>query len=194
MTRFKIIPALLAGILVLVGCSTSSEVPGAGEDSQLAEFLTANNLEEKSAAEIVDHLDRLGGDARPTTYMASVRANEILFLTEDEELELALPDDQFYISIAPFRENTHPCTFHSLTTCQGELTGEEFQVEVVDDVGAVVLSENRTSFENGFIGLWLPRDISGTITITDAHGTSGQVPFTTDESGATCITDLQLAA
>lgn len=194
MTRIKIIPAIVAGFLVLAGCSTSGDAQGLGEGDQLTEFLTENDLGGKSAPQIIDHLDQLGGDERPANYMASIRADEIVFITEDEELELALPDDKFYVSIAPFRENTHPCTFHSLTTCQGELIGETFDVEVVDDAGEVILSETRTSFENGFIGLWLPRDVTGTITITDAEGASGEAAFTTDESGATCITDLQLEA
>lgn len=194
MNRFKIIPAILAGILVLVGCSASDANQSAPHSDGVAEFLTENDLGGKSAQQVIDHLDSLGGEARPSNYLASIRANKVVFITEDDELALPLPDDKFYISIAPFRENTHPCTFHSLTTCQGELTGEDFEVEVVDGQGEVILSESRTSFENGFIGLWLPRDIDGTITITDGAGNSGQVKFTTDDTGATCITDLQLKA
>jgi len=189
MSRFKIIPALIAGILVLAGCASN-----ANEAAPVTDFLTDNDLGGKTTTQIIDHLDQLGGEARPTNYMASIRADELLFITEDAEYEMEMPADEFYVSIAPFREETHPCTFHSLTTCQGELTGEDFQVKVVDDAGTVILDEARTSFENGFIGLWLPRDISGTIEITDSAGESGVVEFTTDASGATCITTLQLTA
>lgn len=188
MTRIKIIPALLAGILVLTACSDAQS------SDPVADFLTENDLGGKSASQIIDHLDRLGGEERPANYMASIRAEEILFITGDEELSLDIDSDEFYVSIAPYRESTHPCTYHSLTTCQGELVGEEFQVQVVDDAGEVILDEARTSFDNGFIGLWLPRDISGTITVTDVDGASAEVEFTTDDTGATCITDLQLTA
>ncbi|HLR55882.1 MAG TPA: CueP family metal-binding protein [Actinomycetales bacterium] len=211
MTRFKTFSALIAGVLTLTGtlalagCASDTDAAKpapdpkptvnsnapAGSDA-VEDFLTANGLAGKSANQIVDHLDQLGGSARPTNYMASIRADEIVFITDDGEMELAMPEDEFYVSIAPFRENTHPCTFHSLTTCQGELTGEDFQVEVKTDAGEVILDEQRTSFQNGFIGLWLPRDITGTITITDDAGQAGQVEFATDSGGATCITTLQI--
>src|SRR5690625_1968358 len=104
MNRFKIIPAILAGILVLAGCSASGANQGAPQSDEAAEFLTENNLGGKSAQQVIDHLDNLGGEARPSNYLASIRANEIVFITEDEELALPLPDDKFYVSIAPFRE------------------------------------------------------------------------------------------
>src|SRR5699024_11690022 len=59
--------------------------------------------------------------------------------------------DEFFVSIAPFVETTHPCTNHSLTGCQGELVEKEFDVYIEDEEGNVVVDETMTSLKNGFI-------------------------------------------
>src|SRR5699024_4018621 len=76
----------------------------------------------------------------------------------DKETTYDLPEDEFFVSIAPFVETTHPCTNHSLTGCQGELVEKEFDVYIQDEDGNVVVDETMTSFENGFIDFWLPCD------------------------------------
>lgn len=185
---------LVLAFFMISACSTNSAQKQIDFGPEISEFFEANNLTGKSAQEIVDHLEQLNADERPKNFLASVGARELKLVTQEQEIQLDLPASEFYISVAPFREQTHPCTFHSLTTCQGELPGEEFDVEIVDSEGETILSQRVTSFENGFIGLWLPRNIQGEITITDRMGESGTVPFTTDDSGITCITELQLEA
>lgn len=53
--------------------------------------------------------------------------------------------------------DTHERTYHSLTTCVGEMSGEE--VGAVGGKEDVILRKPRHTFDNGSIGLWLPRDL-----------------------------------
>src|SRR5699024_4262682 len=77
-----------------------------------------------------------------------------------------LPEDEFFVSIAPFLNETHPCDIHSLTGCQGELVNEDLEVQIENSSGEVILDEKQQTEANGFIDLWLPRDDTFNVTIT----------------------------
>jgi hypothetical protein len=65
-------------------------------------------------------------------------------------------------------------------------------VQIVDETNDTVLvDETRTTFENGFTGFWLPRDIEGTLRVT-YDGKAGEVDFATDQDAPTCLTVVQL--
>ena len=178
--------AVAAAALALGGCASAAPT---AQEALLDEY----GLAGLPATQIIDQLDRLGGTDRPADLMASVRVDELLLSDDTSEVALDLPDDRFYLSIAPYVSQTHECFYHSLTTCQGELTGEDVQVKVVDgETGDVLVDEQMETFENGFIGLWLPRDIEGAIEVS-SDGRTGEVPFATGDEDATCLTTLQLA-
>ncbi|HEU0041444.1 MAG TPA: CueP family metal-binding protein [Jiangellaceae bacterium] len=179
----------------ITGCSTETDNAGiAAPSPSAAEPLLAEyGLEGLGTVEIIDHLDRLAVEERPADLMASVRPSEVVVSSGDEQFNLEIPDDRFYLSVAPYVDQTHDCFHHSLTTCKGELASEEVRVQVVDETsGKVLVDEMRTTFENGFVGLWLPRDIEGTLTVT-YDGKVGEVDFATDTDAPTCLTTLQLA-
>lgn len=155
------------------------------------QLLAAHGLAGRTGKEIVDHLDRLGGTDRPAGLMAAVRADEVVVTDGVAEVAVALPEDEFYLSIAPFVDQTHDCFYHSLTTCQGELTEQEVEVSIVTDDGEVIVEETATTFENGFLGYWLPGDVAGTLEVTH-DGRSGQIDFATGQEDPTCLTTLQL--
>lgn len=196
------VTALLAGSLVLAGCAgatddapsiTAAAPTQAASAEDTAALLAEYGLTGMDARDVIEHLDRLGGDERPSDLMASIRTDELLLAADGVETTLDMPEDSFYVSIAPYLTQTHDCFFHSLTTCQGELAGADVQVTVVDDAtGETVLDEQTTTYENGFVGLWLPRDMTGTLTVTH-DGTSVESPITTDADSATCLTTLKLA-
>ncbi|GEO90953.1 CueP family metal-binding protein [Kocuria flava] len=95
-------------------------------------------------------------------------------------------------AIAPYREQTHDCHFHSLTTCLGELPNTEVQLTLTGEDGKVLLDETRQTYDNGFVGIWVPRGIEATLTI-EHEGQSGTATVsTTDEDDPSCITTLQL--
>lgn len=184
MRRLRVPAVVVIGLMVVVGCS--SQTPDA--DNQI---LTSHNLVGMEATEIIDHLDRLDVQDRPADLMASVHVNELRLSAGAEELSLDLPEDRFYLSFAPYVNQTHECYYHSLTTCLGELSNEDVQVTVTNEAGEVVVDEELTTFDNGFVGLWLPRDLQGTLRVSAEDGT-GQVPVSTGTDDPTCLTTIQL--
>lgn len=195
-----------AAALVLTACSSSNEAapasPSASPTVQAqtqadpaAQLLAEHDLDGLDAREVIDSLDALPVAQRPTTLMASIRPNELL-LSDDQEREaaLAMPADEFYVSLAPYIDQTHDCYFHSLTTCKGEMQNTDVQVLVTDKAtGEVLIDETRTTFDNGFMGLWLPRDIDATITIKYDGKSATSDLSTSNDDDATCVTTMQLA-
>nr|WP_282101798.1 CueP family metal-binding protein [Corynebacterium callunae] len=188
--RAAIAAAALA--LALTGCSAADPEPTADGTVSQDTFLTTHGLAAMDAVEIIDHLDRQKVTERPTDLIASVRADELLLSSDDQEVVVDLPDNQTYVSVAPYITSTHDCFYHSLTTCLGELDNEDIQVTITDEAtGEVLIDEQTTTFDNGFVGFWLPDDATGTIEITH-QGRTGVTEFSTTEDGATCVTDLRL--
>lgn len=189
--------ALASCLLVLTGCASSDDASGTDSGMSASAgasgLLAAHGLDGKSVTEVIDLLDRLPQAERPTDLMASVRPTELVVSSDGEEHSLEVPDDRFYLSVAPYADQTHECFYHSLTTCKGELSSADIEVELVDETnGKVLVDEVLTTFDNGFVGFWLPRDIEGTLRV--AHdGKVGETSFSTDGEAPTCLTTLQLA-
>lgn len=121
----------------------------------------------------------------------SVYDDELIVILQEKRVSVDMPDDEFYLSVAPYIEHTHECLYHSATGCRGELKTEEFFVEFIDTEGNVIISENMYSLSNGFIDLWLPRNIEGTLTITQ-NGLSTSKIISTVSGEPTCETTMQL--
>lgn len=193
--RLAAVPVAVA--LLLAGCSSSSTPSsdaetGAPAAADASSLLRDFGLDGMDTREVIDHLDRLGGDERPTDLMASIRTDEVVLSDGTRETTLAMPADELYVSMAPYVDQTHDCFFHSLTTCQGELMNADVDILVRDDQGEVVLEETTTTYANGFVGVWLPRDLTGTVALT-VDGRSVEAPLSTTADSATCLTGLQLA-
>ena len=184
--------AIAAAALALTGCSAADPEPTADGTVSQDTFLTTHGLAGMDAVEIIDHLDRQKVTERPTDLIASVRADELLLSSDDQEVVGDLPDNQTYVSIAPYLNSTRDCFDHSLTTCVGELSNEDIQVKITDEAtGEVLVDEETTTFDNGFIGFWLPDDVTGLIEVS-YQGRTGTTEFSTTDDGATCVTDLRL--
>src|SRR5699024_5422955 len=124
---------------------------------------------------------------------ASITSTQLIVTdSKDNEAIYELPEDEFFVSIAPFINETHPCTNHSLTGCQGELTNEDFDIHIEDLEGNTIFEETMNSGENGFIDLWLPRDKTYQVKITQ-DGKEVQSELSTFENDGTCITTMQLS-
>lgn len=124
---------------------------------------------------------------------ASITSHQLIVDGETADSKTySLPKDEFFVSIAPFIEQTHPCEIHSLTGCQGEMTEQKFQVNITDAKGNTVLDQTMTSQSNGFIDLWLPRDQTYRITIGH-EGKKAEGDISTFENDKTCITTLKLS-
>ena len=190
----------LAAVLALSACTTP-EVAEAPRDSastaapsvaagDAGTLLAAHGLGGKSGAEVVEALDRLDAE-RPLPLAASVRYDEVLISDGTTQAALPLEGDQFYLSIAPYETTTHECYFHNLGTCQGELAEVEVRVRIATDSGEVLVDEDATTYANGFVGFWIPKDVAGTVVVTK-DGKRAESRFSSDADGPTCLTTLQL--
>ncbi len=187
-TRPTLIASAVLAALVLAGCTAA---PQAAPDAE-----PTGAVEEWGALEAVDLIDRLEAmplDERPQDVLASVRQDEVVVSSPDGGQEISVPIEQdHYLSIAPYVDQTHDCYFHSLTTCTGEMGGEELSVRIVDDrTGEVYVEETGRANDNGFVGFWLPRDVSATVTVT-AAGRSAEASIVTGADDLTCLTSMQL--
>jgi hypothetical protein len=191
--RLTIATAVAA--LLLGGCAATSGPEGAVtsvSSSSGATALLARYGLGGDAVAVVDELERLGGSERPRELKASVRPNELQLSDGDATASLPMPADRFYLSVAPYAKDTHECYFHSLTTCQGEMSKRSVHLRIVDTGGRVLVDQETTTNANGFVGTWLPRGSSGTVEITTPDG-SGVQPFATGAEDPTCMTTLKLA-
>lgn len=181
----------LAGCSAITGPATTTPAASQAVTGDAEAILSAQGLSGKSPREVVEALDQ-DPAARPLSLMASVRYDEVTLDDGSTQATLPLDGDEFYISVAPYQNSTHDCYFHSLGTCQGELTNTDVHVTVVSEDGDTLVDEDATTYANGFVGFWVPKDIKGTVTIT-TDGKTGAVDFSSDPEGATCITTLQVA-
>jgi len=99
--------------------------------------------------------------------------------------------EDFFVSIAPFKTETYPCTFHSLTSCHYELANKTFQVTVENESSNTISDKELTAEANRFIDLWLPRNGTYSVSITNELG-SVHDTITTFADSPTCITIMQL--
>src|SRR5690625_5779382 len=75
-----------------------------------------------------------------TDQSASITSKQLIITDSDgRESTYELPNDEFFVSIAPFINETHPCMDHSLTGCQGELVEEEHDIDIEDYEGKVMI-------------------------------------------------------
>ncbi|GII98828.1 hypothetical protein CLV28_2615 [Sediminihabitans luteus] len=205
-TRTALAGVLTLATLALAGCSADDRADGrspaatsdagaagaVGSATSADAVLAPYGLDGLEAVQVVDALEATPLAERPADLTASVRPREVVLDSPAGTATLPLPDDAFYLSLAPYVSATHPCAQHSLTTCRGELGGAEVALTVVDDAtGKTLVDDTRTAADNGFVGLWLPRDRELTVRVqVDGRAASTQV--TTSDDADTCLTTLQL--
>lgn len=181
-----------SAVLLLSGCAGADPGPSssAGSDQSL---LAEHGLDGLDAREIIKRLDTMPVTDRSTELMASIKTDELVLTdNQNNQTTLPMPKEDFYISVAPYTEQTHECYFHSLTTCLGELANTDVDVTVVNAAsGKTILDATLTTYDNGFIGLWLPRGIHATLTVSTEDRTAKQ-DISTRLDDPTCLTALQL--
>ncbi len=175
----RICAVAISSVLLLSGCSSTSTTQLEGFDG-------------RSAQEIITELDQTPVADRATNLMASIRADELILSDQSGQLSIDMPADEFYISAAPYTTTTHECFYHSLTTCTGELANTPVKVTVVADNGETIFEEDTITYDNGFVGMWLPRNIDATLTI-EHDGLKSTQPISTGDDAPTCITTAELA-
>lgn len=195
--------ALVALAGLVSGCSATPENPAtataaastAATTTTEQDLLAEYDLTDLTGRELVDTLDALAVSDRPDGLSASVRADYVLLAdSHDHTAEVPLDGDEVYVSIAPYQNQTHDCYYHNATGCRSELANTEVDVTITNTAGDQVLYQDTVqTFDNGFAGLWLPRDIDGTVTVTYGDQTATSPISTSGQDVQTCITTLQLS-
>lgn len=187
---FGVITTTIAAALILAGCAASAPPADSSGNAQL---LAAYDLDGLGAREIIDRLDSMPVNERPPGLTVSIRPDQLILTDKaGQEAAVPMPDDEFYLAVAPYAGQTHECHFHSPTGCQGELRSTDLQITVTDqDTGEILHQQETRTYDNGFAGLWLPRGTTAIVTV-NRQGSSGSVSVTTGDQDATCITTLRL--
>ncbi|OJX47105.1 MAG: hypothetical protein BGO78_16625 [Chloroflexi bacterium 44-23] len=181
-----IITAIVAVVVVAVGAFLVKKPVNQSHTA----FLEKYGLSGLSVEEIVHKLDSTTSD--PAGLKASITSDFLVLMDESDEVRLALPKDKFYLSFAPYVKESHPCGTHSLASCQGELVNKEIHAVITDSGGKEIVNSDLTTMANGFVGVWLPRNIDGTVTVS-YNGLVAEAPITTFAGSNTCLTTpLQL--
>lgn len=185
-SRRLLIFIVIAALVVTFGAIQINKLSNNPESA----FLEKYGLNGLSVEEIVHSLDSTKSD--PGGLGASITSEHLILFDNSEEIKLALPENKFYLSFAPYINQTHPCATHSLSSCQGELVNQSVNVIVTDENGNEIVNSEMTTMENGFVGVWLPRNMNGTIEVL-YNGMSAQTSISTFSGSNTCLTTLQLS-
>lgn len=172
--RLKIVFLLLMIPIFLGACSDANQL----SEENLVEDLKAL-VHDYSVGNIQGH------NATITSTQLIVNDND------DSELIYDLAEEEFFVSIAPFIDETHPCMDHSLTGCQGEMVDKDLHFYIEDMDGQIIIDKTFNSGVNGFVDLWLPRDQVYRVKIT-YEGKESESEVSTFEDDGTCITTMQL--
>ena len=176
--KLKMFAATLFATVVLGACN--------GESSDVD-----NSIKEMETQDIKELVAEYSGN-KAKDESASITSKKLIVIDEEgKELAYELPKDEFFVSIAPYVNQTHPCTNHSLTGCQGEMANKEIDVTIEDSKGNVLVDETMKTPANGFIDLWLPRDETYNIKM-EHEGKMVESKFSTSDNDGTCITTMQL--
>lgn len=191
--HFAVIAVMTASALLLLsGCAGATSGSSSAQSQQSLQ--SEHRLDGLDAREVIERLDRMPVADRPAELMASIQPDRLVLTDEQQSTaaSLPMPEDDFYVSVAPYAKQTHECYFHSLTTCLGEFADTDVDVTVVNAAtGETVLDETLTTYSNGFIELWLPRDIDATLTVS-ADGRTATRAISTRQGDPTCLTTLKL--
>ncbi len=203
--KTRILATLAAAGLLLTSCaseeSSGQSTAGAASPqasqpaSQGNDVLDSHGLSDLSAKELIEKLDAMPVAERPQDLIASIRPNEVLITdVTEQETSVPIPEGDFYLSFSPYINSSHECYFHSLTTCRGEMGNQDVHVTITDnESGEVLVDEDSTTFDNGFLGVWLPTGIEATLAVTVDGMSATEVISTKNDDDLTCLTTLKLS-
>lgn len=186
--------AVMVGTFMLTGCMAASDSPlSAPVDG--AEILAEYGLDGLEVRELVETLDAMPLDERTETMTTSVTAQTVTFTDQHEHTaEVPLPGDEIYVSVAPYQSQTHECYYHSPTGCLGELRNADVSVTVTNTTtGEPIVDEDMRTLDNGFVGIWLPRGIETSISITHDGQTATSEFSTIGNDAQTCLTMMRIS-
>jgi hypothetical protein len=161
-----------------------------GEEPTMSFEDAAGMFEGMNAMEAMVLANKLGeGKNSFTSYVTPVSIN--IDIPGGETFSIPLPEDRMVVAIAPYVETTHECATHYMSGCRGELFNKVVSIDAKKKDGTVIIKEDMKTMSNGFIELWLPRDIDIDLTIL-YKGKESRGTISTYSDSNTCITTFQL--
>lgn len=160
------------------------------EESKEAFGASLGMFEGLDALEAMALANKLGeGENSFTSHVTPESIN--IEIPGGKTFSIPLPEDRMVVAIAPYVKTTHKCSTHYMSGCKGELFEEDVNVVAKKKDGSVILSKNMKTMSNGFIELWLPRDLEIDLKIAYKDMESGGT-ITTNSDSNTCITTFQM--
>ena len=195
MRRHHLFYVLILVVLAVTGCDRSDtpvqsdqQSAGATGSRPTAPAPSPANLRGLEAADALALANEWMGNG-VTTFVTPEGVN--FEFPGGRKASVRLPADTMVVAFAPFINRTHPCEIHYMSGCQGELVGVPVDVVARLADGTVVVDDTIRTMSNGFIELWLPRDVEISIEMA-AEGKSVRGTIGTFANSNTCITTLQL--
>ncbi len=193
-TRIKYTLLLSIAIMMVSGCSKnkiaqhqiSQEIrPNINQDS-------ADIFAIYDAKELIDGIKLGHIDAKGYTLSATDRELFVYGTSQAVLKVMPMPASFFYLAVAPYLQRTHSCSTHSVTGCRGELQNADVTVRLYNQRGKLLLDKQYNTGSNGFIDLWLPRDLKDAKLKIFYLGKKASKTIATVSGAKTCETTMQL--
>jgi len=182
MKKKIVLPIFLVDILAITVILALSIT---GTQKAQAALLQKYGLTGLDTMAVVNKLD--SSVTEPKELLSSITGEALILKDGKTTVQLPLPDDKFYLSFAPYENTVHPCGTHSLASCRGELMNVPVHATILDDKGVLILDETVQTMANGFVGVWLPRNINANLQVA-YNGKTASAPISTFANSDTCLT------
>ena len=185
--------AIITGYLASCANKDSSRLESNSQERPVSNELSvpsASMVEGLDAREALALANKWGTKEKGVTSFVDTKNISFEFENGDKT-SVPLPDQKMVVAIAPYLTYTHPCENHYMSGCQGEMANVPVEVYGKTQDGLVVVDKTITTLDNGFIELWLARDLEITLTM-EVDGKRSTRTITTNQNSNTCITTMQL--
>jgi Periplasmic copper-binding protein CueP len=179
MKNKMIIMTMLIGVLLFVSCEEATNY-----DEQ---FNQIKDMEIKKAIELVNEWKFSKSEIK-----SFITTEELTVTFPDKrKIDIGLPENEMYVAIAPYIESTHTCSTHYPSSCQGEMTEENFDIKIKEKDGETIFEDEKVTLKNGFFEIWIPRDKELIVSI-EKDQRSAEVSLITGGESKTCITTTKM--
>lgn len=177
---------LIPAVVIIVAISVGTILLTRANDEKA--LLRKFKLSKSNVVEMVEQLEGI----EKGLLNASVTSEYVVLNDGDHSAKVKIPDDQFFLAFAPYINQTHPCVEYNLNSCHGELANQTFLVSIITPSGDIILQEEMVSADNGFVTIWLDKNIEANLTV-EYNNLKAKTFISTNKDSNNCLTTpLQL--
>lgn len=119
-----------------------------------------------------------------------VKTQSMLSGWKDDD-QVVASDSWYFISIAPYQNDTHDCYYHTLG-CKAEIANTQVSYSIEEVGGSFVTQGVSVTGSNGFMDLYLPLNKTYRISVVIGE-LEGEVTITTFPDSPTCLTNFKIS-